>query len=284
MSEILRGDLESKQLPNLPNENFRSMVHHNESILIFGQMGEINNQSKCFQLDNGIWKNHSTLNKQRYGASAVATPVATFLFGGLFSRKTYEYLPNGSTTWLMGKIDIADGGIFDGCAIAVKSGSEILLFGGSRTLQRIISFNVNDHTFQVMDTGLNVGRRGFSCAFIPNTNKVMITGGWDKEERMNTSTEIFDTENGSITTASPINCYRSYHGMGVLTVNGEDKLALLGGYGGKGKLVGGELNSVEIYNTKTKEWDKTNIKLKHSNSKSGFGFLAINHRDLISKL
>ena len=203
-AEILRGDLESKQLPNLPNGSFRSMVQHNGSILIFGEM---NNQSKCFKLDNGIWKDHSTLNKQRYGASAVATPVATFLFGGLFSSKTYEYLPNGSTTWLMGKNDIADGGIFGGSAIAVKSGSEILMFGGSCTLDRIISFNVDDHTSRVMDTRLIVGRRGLRCALIPKTNKVMITGGGNDGGYNYTSTEIFDTENGSITTASPINCY-----------------------------------------------------------------------------
>ena len=250
------------------------MVEHNGSILIIGE--------KCFQLDKGIWRDHSTPNKRRYQHSAVATPTATFLFGGV-SSKTYEYLPKGSTKWVMGKTEIPEG-LFDGCAIAVKSGNEILLFGGSCSLQRtesdkIISFNVKDHTFQVMDARLKVGRRGLSCAFIPNTNKVMITGGWDKE-RMNTSTEIFDTENGSITMASPINCYRSHHGMGVLTVNGEDKLALLGGYGGKDNFVGGPLDSVELYNTKTKEWDKTNIKLKHS--RSGFGFLAINHRDLIS--
>ena len=248
------------------------MVEHNGSILIIGE--------KCFQLDKGIWRDHSTPNKRRYQHSAVATPTATFLFGGV-SSKTYEYLPKGSTKWLMGKTEIP-GGIFDGCAIAVKSGNEILLFGGSSSFDKIVSFNVNDHTFRVMDTRLNVGRRGLSCAFIPNTNKAMITGGGDNAGHKYTSTEVFDTNDGSITMASPTNYYRSRHGMGVLTVNGEDRLALFGGYGGNERFAGSSLNSVELYNTKTEEWNKTNIKLKHS--RSSFGFLTINHGDLISKL
>ena len=81
-----------------------------------------------------------------------------------------------STSWLMGKSRIP-GGFDRGFAIAVKSGQEIWLIGGDGTENRILSFSINDHTFQVLPFQLNVGREGHRCAFIPNTNKIMITGG-----------------------------------------------------------------------------------------------------------
>ena len=127
--------------------------------------------------------------------SVVATQVATFVFGGDNSRKSYEYLPKDSMTWLMGKTEIP-GGFCAGCAIAVKSEQEILLIGGYQTEERILSFNVRDHTFQELPSQLNVGRFGQSCAFIPNTNKVMITGGHCNFNDLD-STEILDTEDGN---------------------------------------------------------------------------------------
>ena len=99
--ELLPEDLGIKQLPNLPNRiDGSSMVTHNDTILLCG--GE-NNSKKCFQLDHGTWKEHSTLNVERDWHSAVTTQTATFVFGGDYSDKTYEYLPKDSTKWLMGK-------------------------------------------------------------------------------------------------------------------------------------------------------------------------------------
>ena len=73
-------------------------------------------------------KLHSTLNRNRVQAPAVATNSATFIFGGIYAQNTYEYLPKDSTTWILGKCDIPEG-IADACAIAINSGQEILLFG-----------------------------------------------------------------------------------------------------------------------------------------------------------
>ena len=87
-----------------------------------------------------------------------------------------NYLPKDSTLLLMGKTEIPVGFLV-GCAIAVKSDQEIWLIGGIQTEKRILSFNVKDHTFQELPSQLNVRRVEHSCAFIPNTNKVMITGG-----------------------------------------------------------------------------------------------------------
>ena len=55
----------------------------------------------------------------------VTTQEATFIFGGGYSRTTYEYLPKDSIQWLMGKTEISGRGFSSGCAIVVKSGQEI---------------------------------------------------------------------------------------------------------------------------------------------------------------
>ena len=152
--EVLTGDLRTKQLPDLPEEIYNSsMVLQNGTILLCGGW---NNRQKCLQLDHGTWKEHSTLNVERYRHATVTTQTATFLFEGYHSWTTYEYLPKDSTTWLMGKTEIPGGlqggfeRFFRGYAIAVKSEQEIWLIGGGgvRTNKRILSFNVKDHSFQ----------------------------------------------------------------------------------------------------------------------------------------
>ena len=254
------------------------MVLCNGSILL---CGGTNNSRKCLQLDHGIWKEHSTLNEPRVLHSAVTTQKATFLFGGRDSPYTYEYLPKDSTTWLMGKTRLPlintttlffQYGHFDGCAIAVRSEQEILLIGGGHDINdRIIKFDVNKHTFQVWHSKLKVGRFAHRCAFIPNTNKVMITGGYTEVGSgvILDSTEILNTEDGSITMGSSMNSKRTRHGLDVVTINGEDRLAAFGGYNDRNH----EVDCVEFYNTQTKKWEMTSIKMNEP--KGWFGFLSI---------
>ena len=269
--EVLTGDLGTKQLPNLPEEIYdSSMVLHNGTILL---CGGINNEQKCLQLDHGTWKEHSTLNEKRVWHSAVTTQEATFIFGGYYSKTTYEYLPKDSTKWLMGNTEIP-GGFYHGCAISVKSGQEIWLIGGLGTEKRILSFDVESHTFQVVPFQLNVGRFSHRCGFIPNTKKIMITGGCN--DGYLDSTEVLDTEDGSIIMASPMNSKRFAHGMGVVTVNGEDRVAVFGGLDDGGD----ELDCAELYNTQTEKWEMTDFKL--SEAKYGFSFLSIKLGHILS--
>ena len=266
--EVIFGDLGTKHLTNLPKIIARpSIVLHDGAVLLCG--GRYN-QQKCLQLDRGTWKEHSTLNQKRDYHSAVTTQTATFLFGGNHSWKTYEYLPKGSTTWLMGKTEISGYGFWQGCAMAVKSDQEIWLIGGLNTEKRILNFNVNNHTFQELPFLLNIGRRGHECAFIPNTKKIMITGGSNLD-----STEVLDTEDGSVTMASSMNSSRYAHGMGVLTIKGEDRLAVFGGFDGKNH------DSVETYNSQTGKWETSDIKLNEP--KDAFGFLTVKLSDIISE-
>ena len=167
------------------------------------------------------------------------------------------------------------GGFSSVCAIAVKSGQEIWLIGGFGTEKRILTFDVESHTFKVLPFQLNVERWNHKCAFIPNTHKIMITGGYGNG--VLDSTEILDTEDGSVTMASPMNFKREDHGMGVVTVNGEDRVAVFGGHEG-----GTRLDSVELYNTQTGKWETSAFKL--SEAKLYFGFLTVKLGDILSQL
>ena len=120
---------------------------------------------------------------------------------------------------------------------------------------------------------LNLGRWGHRYAFIPNTSKVMITGGYS--DGYLDSTEILDCEDGSVTMGSPMNSKRYMHGMGVVTINGENRVVVLGGFDD-----GKDLDSVELYNTKTEKWEMADFKL--SEAKWGFGFHTIKLGDVLS--
>ena len=265
--DVLTGEQCSfTEVPKLPKSIYESsMVVHNGTILL---CGGVSNEKKCLQLDHGTWKVHSTFNEKRVDHSAVTTQTATFLFGGEHSRTTYEYLPRGSTKWRMGKTEIP-GGSMSGCAIAVNSEKEIWLIGGESTEKRILCFSVKNHSFQDLRFQLITGRQGHRCAYIPNTNKIMISGGYIQGYGYGylNSTEIIDVRNGCISSASPMNSKRHQHGMGIVTINDEDKLVAFGG----NRYMHTWLDCVEVYNTKTRKWENTDIKLKAP--KTSFGFL-----------
>ena len=278
--EVITGVLGPHKLPNLPEGiDSPSMVLHNGTILLCGGQNYTGNERKCLQLDYGSWNQHSNLNVERVGHSAVGTESASFVFGGTSSSTTYEYLPKDSTKWLLGKTEIPRG-FSSGCAITTKSEQEIWLIGGDLDFhgKAILSFNINDHTFHEPPSQLNVERRSHRCAFIPNTNKIMITGGHNRSGYLD-STEILDTEDGSVTLASPMNFKRSSHGIGVIGIKGEDKLAVFGGFGGSNGR--STLDSVEFYNAQTEKWETTHISLK--DLKRSFGFLQVKLGDVFSK-
>ena len=270
--EVLTGDLGIRQFPKMSARiNLPSMVMHNRTILLCGGIG---NEYECLQLYHGNWKKHSSLNSPRSRHSAVETQIATFIFGGISSPSTYEYLPKDSLVWMKGKTPIP-GGFAYGSAIAVKSDQEIWLIGGSETNKRILSFNVSDHTFHELPFQLNVGRTGNRCAYIPNTNKIIITGGYHYGAL--NSTEILDIEKGCSTMASPMNSRRMHHGIGIITINGEDKLAVFGGDPGLNRMW---LDSVELYNNKAEKWETTTT-IKLNEVKVNFSFLTVKLRDII---
>ena len=101
----------------------------------------------------------------------------------------------------------------------------------------------------------------------------MITGGYSGGTL--DSTEIMDTKDGSVTMASPMISKRRHHGMGIVTIDGKERLAVFGGFDGRTVL-----DSVELYNTQTEKWENTEIKLKEP--KDGFSALTIKRGDFLN--
>ena len=124
---------------------------------------------------------------------------------------------------------------------------------------------------------LNIGRFGHRCEIIPGTSKIMITGGQTFDLVTQCSTEILDPETLSITIASPMNRRRSEHGMSVVTINDEDRLAVFGGFEGNFS----DLRCFELYNTQTQKWELTK-EISLRKGKRGFGYLSVRN-EMISK-
>ena len=274
--EVISNSSNKKiKLPKLPSKLFEcSMFIHNGSLMFCGgyNSNRINIDKailrKCYQLVKGKWKQHSALNEPRYGASVVHTEKGTFLFGGnLYSSiPTYEYLPNDAKAneWKVGKKPEIPDRQRVGCAIEVKSKHQIWLIGGTflainglSILTKILSFDINSETFQELPFNLNIGRFSHACAFIPGTSKILVTGGSTSGKHYDNSSEIIDTEDGSVTMAASMNFSRVRHAMGVINFNGEERLVVLGG----ADKAGGRPSTVELYNAKTDQWELSDIML-----------------------
>ena len=268
---------EKMELPSLPEEITQdvistkcSMFIHDGALMVFACTGTysfLKNPWKCFEFNNGKWKEHSTLKRNRSCSTTVATDKGTFIFGGNESHKTFEYLPIGSQKWKNGKKGQLPGGFFYGCAIQIKNKHEILLING--ITDKILSFNINSHTSQELPFRLNFQREFPACAYIPGTNKILVTGGISGAIHQS-SCEIIDTEDGTVKMASDMNYARCTHGVGIINVNGEDRLAVFGGSGYGGR----RHDSIELYNAKTQKWELTED-FKLNVPRSGFGFVNI---------
>ena len=282
---LICGNTKKMECPDLPYENgHSSMVVHDGAILLCGGTDNSlpkNGVLRCLQLDQGAWLEHSTLNHGRVFASAVATSKATFIFGGTINSTTYEYLPKGSSTWQLGITKIPDQFKF-GFAIEVKSDQEIWLIGGRNTGRRILSFDIKEHTFRELPIQLMQNRWAHQCAFIPGTNKLMINGGADQhhnryEKRLQSSTEIITIfKDGRLehTMSAPMNVARLGHGIGVITIDDEDKLAVFSGDGIPDI-------QMEVFNTQMQTWEVTD---KQDCIRSGFGYLSVKNGAILSKL
>ena len=260
--------------PKFPKMTKNTMtLMHNGTILV---IENFNRSKKCFQLYKGAWNHHSFSNKNRIFGSAVSTSSMSFIFGGLASSNTYEYLPKDSNVWILGKSKIpAEFVGYAGFAIATKTEDQILLIRSNR----IIYFDVKEHVFKDFPLKLHISRSGHKCAYIPRTNKIIITGGFDTDRHSATnSTEILDLDKGTITMGSPMNFNRACHGIGIVTIEDEDKLAVFGGT----TLEGDVHESVEFYNSKTKTWEPSKD-IKLTGGSNEFGFINVKY-DYISKL
>ena len=170
------------------------------------------------------WVHHSDLITYRGYAPTITMAKGTFIFGGAFRPKSWEWLPSGSSTWVQGG-SIPDPGIMRGCGVQISS-TEILLFGGWYTMQRILKFNVETHEWIEMDEKLQPGRSLLSCILLKND--IILTGGADG---LNTFklTQILDKDSLTLKYSSDMKQARKGHGLVVAHYKNQPTLLAIGG-------------------------------------------------------
>ena len=249
------------QLPNLPYEDPScSIFIHNGTLMICGGYRE-DNPKKCYQLSNGIWTKFSDLNCNRFSTHVVSTNEATYLFGGNGASKTFEFLPKNGKTWKLGENEIPKG-FCDGSAVEIKSRNEIWLIGGTESCKRILIFDLKTHIFKELPSTLNRLRfMSKSISLILNGIEVILVTGGNGGRNLRT-VEIINTQDGSCTLLTNKMVFpRLGHGIGILKIENQEKIAVFGGSDGKGN----PQDSVEIFDIETKEWKLAeNIKLKEA--------------------
>ena len=290
------------QLPTLPSRFSAcfAFVLDGELMLIgqyspqhgsYSQEELIQMKSECLKLVNGSWSHHSHCNSRRlrHSACQASTKDASFVFGGYPSPQTFEYLSKNSSKWEVGQ-NIIPNGILNGYAITI-SNEEIWLIGGAlagddRTpIARILSFDTRDHSFETLDMSLIEPRMFHSCAFVPGTDTIIITGGC-RGNSLNLwpgidFTETIDIRTKTVIPGPPIIELREASGIGILRIQNQDRVVIFGGSNeidedeGEGERY---LDSIEVYYPERQAWIPANFKLKKY--RPAFGFATIKSSDI----
>lgn len=135
-------------------------------------------------------------------------------------------------------------------------------------------FNPETHTFTLLPIKLSSKRSGHRCALIPGSNKLIVTGGL-MDGMAKTDTEIINIDNFTVTSGTPLNIERAYHGIGIIIIDNKVRLAVFGGCDENDE----KLDSVEIYSAVNDKWEMTNIKLNQK--RDSFGFLSLSNSELL---
>ena len=224
--------------------------------------GGTNNAKQCLELKENNWVHHSHLKRERRSAASIMTSKGIYMFGGLDSPKTWEWLPSGSSTWIIGG-SIPDPSFERGCGIMISS-SEILLIGGKYSEQRILKFNVDSEEWTEMDEKIQPGRYYHSCVVFKNY--IIVSGGKSSSSEVLKSTQIINIDNLSLSYSSDMEQARYSHGLVVAYYNNQPTVLAIGGKP--------YTDSVEVWNPESKTWSLSGD-LRLSEAKRNFGALSV---------
>ena len=238
--EVISSDRSDKsnqfRIPKFPQKIEGCFLSLQNGILTSygGTVNGLPNET-CYQLKHGSWEAHSSLKTSGYFTSTnmVKTSKAIYVFGADEKSKEVQFLPHNSTNWKTCDEEIP-GGFVHGCVVEIKSKGEIWLIGNvGETSNRILSFDLQNHTFKELSTKLIIGRSHHECLVtkIGNTEVILVTGGHSGPNNCirEKSVEIINIQTGNVTLSSPLNVYRVGHGMGILNIKNQPKIAVFGG-------------------------------------------------------
>ena len=245
-----------------------------KSILLSGGK---HNLTECFVLSKGHWNFHSNMVHGRKFHAALNIGGSIYVFGGYRSgtdRDTFEYLPAGSTTWILGAVTLPKPGFSHGGAVLVNGGREVLLVGGMGCGERLLIFDVKTHSFKTRSSfKLQIERIGVGCANIPGADdEVLVVGGWSDVVVFHRSSEIVNVKNWSVRPGPPLASKRRNVGLGQVTYKGRELLAAFGGHNGRKWLT-----DVEFYDPAVGVWQPSGLSLRSPCQSGGLSF---QHKDV----
>ena len=186
------------------------------------------------------------------------------------SRNTWEWLPSGSSTWVLGG-NIPDPGFFDGCGVPIST-NEILLVGGQgeeETMDRILKFNVETNDWTEMNETIQPGRYDHSC--ISFKNSIIVSGGKRPPGTSpSESTQMINKDSLTVSKSSDMNQARREHRLVVAHYNNQTTVLAIGGMSNGWK----ETASVEKWDPESEAWSLADD-LTLSEAKYGFGALSV---------
>ena len=213
------------------------------------------NDAECYKFINGEWKPQNPPKDRLYpkfdgysmqNGSYLISPNSC---SGLI---TTTFLPNGQEEWKTGpEFKFSSG---DMVHFIQSSKTNIIGTGGTEFPSRIFKFNVE--TKEVTEIGkLQVGRWMHTSAIF--NGKLIVTGGFNyKTTGLIRSTDIIDLESGISRLGGNLNVHRCHSGMGVITLNGKQKLIVFGG-----ELDVMAIDSIEEWDEETETWKISDLKL-----------------------
>ena len=223
------------------------------------------NYKKCYSLEikEKRWIHHSNLIQERYFATSVTMPNGVYIFGGLYSPTTTDFLPKNSGVWQAGPS--IPNGFKGGCGVQISK-EEILLIGGWGTEDRLLEFNTTTNNFTIRGDKLQQGR----CTLL--NDMIIVAGGRSaNSHNVLNSTELVPLTNGSPRFGGDLITARAYFGLATIGVH---KKAYSFGGNVSGKRSGhNPLQSVEEWDADTEQWKFANFSLKKI--KDTFGYLAV---------
>ena len=266
-AEIVPNRCDIPSLPKGISYNPNLVLTNDKKVLFCGGM----DNKQCFELQEKEWVHHSNLTENRYFAAAVTMPKGTYLFGGEGSPDTWEWLPNGSSTWKPG--GSIPGEMFDaGCIVEISS-SEVLLLGGYYNGQRILKFNVETEKWTELEEKLQNVRYCHSC--LSYKNSIVVSGGIDLYQYPGlwNSSEVFANKgNLALSHISYMNQARSSYSLTVAHINDQPMVLAIGGINDYDLNL--MLDSIEVWDPNSKTWSLSSD-LKLSEAKYSFAALSV---------
>ena len=253
-------------IPSLPKAlgDFPSLFLTSENNILL--CGGTRNEYECLEMKVNNWIHHSDLIEKRGKATSVTMAKGTFIFGGVHSRNTWEWLPSGNSTWVQGG-NIPDPGFSSGCGVPIST-NEILLIGGEeKPHDRILKFNVETNEWTEMDEKLYQPIHGHSCLLFKNN--IIVSGGglWS----MSDLTLIMNKDSLTMRETSNMNEKRREHGLVVAHYNNQTTVLAIGGLT---SFFNGETASIEKWDPESEAWSIAND-LTLSEARYSFGALSV---------